>query len=170
MDPAAASADAKQASSKQFVGFQLDGQKYLFHIERIQEIITPGKATRVPDVPPYVVGVSNLRGTIIPVIDLRLLFGLEPAAPDADTRTIVVNVGTRTMGCTVDSVSQVIRLRTDQIRPSSEAVMAEGQRFVEGFAHNGDDLYIVLDAENLLDPAALANVHRMGPPAAPASL
>ena len=163
MHPAAAP-ESKHSPSAQFVGFELDGQKCLFHIERIQEIITPGRVTRLPEVPAYVVGVSNLRGTIIPIIDLRLLFGLAPRTPDADTRTIVVNVGDRIMGCTVDAVSQVIRLQPDQIRPAPEAVVSEKQRFVEGFARSGDDLFIVLDADCLLDPAGLASVSTSGVP------
>jgi hypothetical protein len=77
--------EVRQAASAQFVGFEIAGQKYLFRIERIQEIITSGSVTRVPDVPAYVVGVSNLRGTIIPVIDLRLLFGLPARESDANT-------------------------------------------------------------------------------------
>jgi len=153
-----------QLPSAQFVGFELDGQKCLFHIESIQEIVTPGRVTRLPDVPAYVVGVSNLRGTIIPIIDLRMLFGLEQRMADADTRTIVINVGSRIMGCTVDSVSQVIRLQADQIRPAPEAVVSDKQRFVEGFARSGDDLFIVLDANCLLDPAGLASVSKSGVP------
>ena len=120
--------------------------------------------TRVPDVPAYVIGVSNLRGTIIPVIDLRLLFGLDAREPNADTRTIVVNIGNRTMGCMVDAVSQVIRIPVDQIHSAPDAVAADGQRSVEGFARAGDDLFILLDVGSLLDPASLAGVHRAGVP------
>ena len=156
--------EVRQAASAQFVGFEIAGQKYLFRIERIQEIITSGSVTRVPDVPAYVVGVSNLRGTIIPVIDLRLLFGLPARESDANTRTIVVNVGSRTMGCMVDAVSQVIRIPVDQIHSAPDSVVADGQRSVEGFARAGDDLFILLDATSLLDPAGLAGVHRAGVP------
>jgi purine-binding chemotaxis protein CheW len=162
-------ADVKQAASAQFVGFEIAGQKYLFRIERIQEIITPGSVTRVPDVPAYVVGVSNLRGTIIPVIDLRLLFGLPPRTPDADTRTIVVNIGDRTMGCMVDAVSQVIRIPVEQIHSAPDTVASDGQRSVEGFARAGADLFILLDVGSLLDPAGLAGVHRAGVPGVPHS-
>jgi purine-binding chemotaxis protein CheW len=93
-----------------------------------------------------------------------MLFGLEQRMADADTRTIVINVGSRIMGCTVDSVSQVIRLQADQIRPAPEAVVSDKQRFVEGFARSGDDLFIVLDANCLLDPAGLASVSKSGVP------
>lgn len=155
--PAAVSA----AGSSQVVGFELAGQKYAFRIERIQEIITPGKLTVIPEVPAYIAGVSNLRGTIIPVVNLRLLFGLPDRAIDADTRTIVVNVGTRIMGCTVDTVSQVMRINADQIHPAPTTVAAGGPRYIEGFARVNDDLLILLDVDNLLDPTTLEEVHHV---------
>ena len=155
--PVAASA----AGSSQVVGFELAGQKYAFRIERIQEIITPGRITVIPEVPAYVAGVSNLRGTIIPVVNLRLLFGLPARDVDADTRTIVVNVGPRIMGCTVDTVSQVMRIMADQIHPAPTTVAAGGPRYIEGFARVGDDLLILLDVDNLLDPTTLDDVHHV---------
>jgi purine-binding chemotaxis protein CheW len=164
--PPARSPDAAPAA--QFVGFELAEQHYLFRIERIQEIVTPGRVTRLPEVPAYVMGVSNLRGTIIPVIDLRLLFGLPAREIDAATRTIVVVVGDRTVGCTVDAVSQVIRLPADQVHPADEAVVTEGPRYVAGFARVGEDLAIVLDVDHLLDPDVLDRVHRAGGPRLPA--
>ena len=123
----------------------------------------------MPDVPAYVVGVSNLRGTIIPVIDLRLLFGLSARKPNPATRTTVVNIGNPPMGCMVDAVSQVIRIPVDQIHAAPDTVAADGQRSVEGFARAGDDLFNLLDAGSLLDPAGLAGVHRAGVPGAPLS-
>lgn len=149
-------------NAPQFVGFEIAGQKYAFRIERIQEIVIPTGMTRIPEVPRYVDGVSNLRGTIIPIINLRVLFGLESRDIDADTRTVVVNVGSRTMGCNVDSVSRVMRVTTDQIQPAPDAVMASGRRYIDGFARVGDDLFILLDVDQLLDPANLEEVHRIG--------
>ena len=103
------------AAAPQFVGFRLADQNYIFRIERIQEIVIPASVARVPEVPPYVDGVSNLRGTIIPIINLRALFKLDRKENDAETRTIVVNVGSRTIGCTVDAVSRVMRVATEQL-------------------------------------------------------
>jgi len=68
----------------QFVGFRLDDQEYAFRIEQIQEIIIPDRVTRMPQVPDYVEGVSNLRGTIVPIINLRRLFGMQPKVHDED--------------------------------------------------------------------------------------
>lgn len=160
--PATANADA--ARGRQFVGFRLADQTYVFHIERIQEIVIPTGTARVPEVPDYVEGVANLRGTIIPIINLRQLFGLNPKPADGETRTVVVNVGSRTLGCTVDSVTRVMRIAAEQIHSTPDAVASAGQSFIEGFARIGDELYIVLNVEHLLDPAKLAVVHRVGMP------
>ncbi len=155
---------ADTSPAAQFVGFELDGQQYLFRIDRIQEIVTPGRLTRLPEVPAYVLGVTNLRGTIIPVIDLRRLFGLAPREIDADTRTIVVTVGGRIVGCTVDAVSQVIRLAADQLAAADDTALTDGPRYVAAFAHVGPGLAIVLDVDQLLDPDLLDQVHRAGGP------
>jgi len=170
MTPASARTPPAAASGptamRQFVGFQLAGQRYLFRIERILEIVIPAAITRVPDVSAYVEGVTNLRGAIIPVVNLRRLFRLEPVATDADTRMIVVDVAGRTMGCLVDSVSQIIRLDDAQVKPAPETVTAGGPRYLEGFARVGDELLVLLDTDQLLAPDLLEAVHRLGRPQA----
>ena len=151
-----------QASSatRQFVCFELAGQRYIFRIERIQEIVIPSGITRIPEVPDYVEGVSNLRGTIIPIINLRMLFGLERRDVDAETRTIVLNVGNRTMGCTVDAVARVLRVASDAIEPAPDMVAGTTCRSIEGFARVGDEILILLDVDRLLEPEHLEDVHR----------
>jgi purine-binding chemotaxis protein CheW len=149
------STPAAKQNSSQFVGFQVAGQEYAFRIEQIQEIVILDQVTRTPQVPDYVEGVSNLRGCIIPIINLRKLFGLEAKAPDSETRTIVVNVGMRTMGCTVDLVSQVMRIPEENIQPAPETVTAGGASYIAGFARHHDRLMILLDIDELLDPQKL---------------
>jgi len=144
----------------QFVGFRLDDQAYAFQIDQIQEIVILDKVTRTPQVPEYCDGVSNLRGSIIPIINLRKLFGLEPRPADSETRTIVVNVGDRTMGCTVDAVSQVVRIPKEEIQPAPETVTADGANYIAGFAKLDRDLVIVLDINELLKPDQLAHVNQ----------
>jgi purine-binding chemotaxis protein CheW len=155
---------AKKTNSSQFVGFQIAGQDYAFRIEQIQEIVILDKVTKTPQVPDYVEGVSNLRGSIIPIINLRKLFGLEPKPVDAETRTIVVNVGQRTMGCTVDMVSQVVRVPEEEIRPAPETVTAGGANYIAGFARQKDRLMILLDLDELLDPSKLDQVGQAAMP------
>ncbi len=142
-------------NTSQFVGFEIDGQQYAFRIEQIQEIVILDQVTQTPQVADHVEGVSNLRGSIIPIINLRRLLGLEPKAADSETRTIVVNVGQKLMGCTVDTVTQVIRIKDDDIQPAPETVTADGAKYISGFAKLNERLVIVLDIDELLHPAKL---------------
>lgn len=152
---------AQSRSSMQFVGFRLADQMYAFRIEGIQEIVIPDNVTRMPQVPDYVEGVSNLRGTIIPIIDLRRLFDLEGKPKDDETRTIVVNVGTRTIGCTVDAVTQVIKITPDMIQPAPDIVKSDGAAYISGFAKLDSGLVILLDINELLDPTKLESVREV---------
>jgi len=149
----------RKSNASQFVGFQLADQEYLFRIEQIQEVVILKQVTKTPQVPKYVEGVANLRGSIIPIINLRNLFGLEPKPADAETRTIVVNVGARNMGCTVDMVSQVMRIPDESIRPAPETITASGAHYVAGFARLNGRLMIVLDINELLEPDKLDHIN-----------
>jgi purine-binding chemotaxis protein CheW len=153
--PSPATPMVEKKNSSQFVGFQIAGQEYAFRIEQIQEIVILDQVTKTPQVPDYVEGVSNLRGSIIPIINLRKLFGLEPKPTDSETRTIVVNVGQRTMGCRVDMVSQVVRIPRESIQPAPETVTADGAHYISGFAKLEGRLMILLDIDELLDPKQL---------------
>lgn len=141
--------------SSQFVGFYLDDQQYAFRIEMIREIVILDQLTPTPQVADCVEGVSNLRGEIIPILSLRTLLGLATKPTDSETRTIVVNVGERTLGCTVDSVSQVIRIPDTSIQPAPETVAATAGGYIAGFAKLDDGLVILLDIDQLLEPERL---------------
>lgn len=145
-------------NAAQFVGFQLADQQYAFPIEQIQEIVNLDQITIVPQVPEYVEGVSNLRGSIIPIINLRKLFGLETKAGETQARIIVVNVGERTIGCTVDQVSQVIRIPEEEVQPAPDTVTMDGAQYITGFAKVNNSLMILLDVDLLLDVEQLERV------------
>ena len=159
--PNASVTEADKRESSQFVGFQIADQEYAFRIEQFQEIVILDRVTKVPQVLDCCEGVSNLRGSIIPIINLRSLFGLEPRPVDAETRTIVVNVGERTMGCTVDRVSQVIRILTDNIQPAPEALISDGADYLVGFAKLEGRFVMLLDIDRLLDPHQLDRVRKL---------
>lgn len=152
---------ASTKSSMQFVGFCLADQEYAFRIEQIQEIVIPDRVARMPQVPDYIEGVSNLRGAIIPIINLRRLFDLNAKDKDEETRTVVANVGSKVIGCTVDSVTQVIRISPDQIQPAPEVVKLEGAAYISGFAKIGSRLIVLLDIDELLDPSKMEQVRRI---------
>ena len=154
----------------QFVAFRIEEQTYAFRIEQIQEIVILSQITRTPQVPEYVEGVANLRGSIIPIVNLRKLFGLEPKAIDADTRTIVVNVGNRVIGCTVDTVTQVVRIAKDDVHAAPDTVTGNGASYIAGFARVQDQLIVLLEVDELLDPQKLEQVSQISIPRFPKNL
>lgn len=154
-------AKSKTKASLQYVGFCLADQEYAFRIGQIQEIVIPDRVTQMPQVPDYVEGISNLRGTIIPIINLRLLFGMARKEADDETRTIVVNVGERVVGCTVDSVRQVMRINPEQIQPAPDIIRSEEASYIGGFAKLEDRLVILLEINELLDPSKMEQVRQV---------
>lgn len=142
---------AAKGPQQQFVGFKLDGTEYAISIMRIREIILMRPITRLPQVPSYIEGLVNLRGTVIPVVSLRKRFGLPSREFDEETRTIVVTIGEKTVGCVVDEVTKVLRLDADQLRPPPISLSAEARKHIAGLARQDDQLLILLDLDALLD-------------------
>ena len=141
-----------ETTVRQLVGFRLDDEDYAIAITRIREIILMKPITRLPQAPGSIEGLINLRGTVIPVINLRKRFGL-PARPfDDETRTIVVTVRDKTVGCIVDEVTQVMRIAGDQVHPVPVSMSAVAKRFVAGLARLEDRLLIILDTDTLFGP------------------
>lgn len=133
----------------QFVGFRLGDEDYAIAITKIQEIILMKPITRLPQAPDFIEGLINLRGAVIPVVSLRKRFAM-PARPiDDETRTIVVNVQDKTVGCVVDAVTRVMRINRDQIQPSPLGSAGGSCRYVSGLARLDERLLIMLDVEKL---------------------
>lgn len=143
----------------QLVGFRLGDEDYAIAITKIQEIILMKPITRIPEVPHFIEGLINLRGAVIPIINLRKRFGMPPREQDDETRTIVVNLNEKTIGCVVDAVTRVMRLTVDQIQPAPTTMMSISQRYISGLAKLEDRLLIVLDVEKLFDPSDLTVSH-----------
>jgi purine-binding chemotaxis protein CheW len=144
-----------EGTNLQLVGFRLDDEEYAIPITKIREIILMKPITRLPQVPPFIEGVINLRGAVIPIVNLRKRFGMPPRELGDETRTIVVTVRDQTVGCVVDAVTQVMRIAGDQIQPPPPSVLAIAHRFIAGLAKIDDRLIIVLEIEQLFDPADL---------------
>ncbi len=142
----------------QLVGFRLDNEDYAIAITKIQEIILMKPITRIPQVPDFIEGLINLRGSVIPIVNLRKRFGLPAREVDDETRTIVVNVHDKTVGCIVDAVTQVMRINRDQIQPPPLSVLAVAQQYIAGLARLEDRLLIILDIDRLFDEQGLAAV------------
>ena len=152
--------ETTSAVAGEYLSFTLGNEQYGVDILKVQEIRGYDQVTRVPDAPEYIKGVINLRGTIVPVIDLRLKLRLDQARYDAFTVMIVLNVEQRVVGIVVDSVSDVIELGAEQIRPTPEFGAAVDTRFINGIGTQDDRMTILLDIETLLDTAELVDTRR----------
>jgi purine-binding chemotaxis protein CheW len=148
-------------STHQYLSFFLGGEEYATDILRVQEIKGWDTVTRVPYSPDYILGVINLRGAIVPVIDLRVRFSLENAAFDSATVIIVVHVagtrGERVVGIVVDAVSDVYSVAEDSIQPPPDVMGSVDHLFVTGLARLEDKLVIILDIERLVTSSILGD-------------
>ena len=144
-------------SADEYLTFALGEEEYGVEILKVQEIRGYDAVTRVPDAPEYIKGVINLRGTIVPVIDLRLKLRLREARYDSLTVMIVLNVEDRVVGIVVDGVSDVVPLSQEQIRPTPEFGAAVDTRFISAIGTLDERMLILLDIETLLDSADLGN-------------
>ncbi len=142
-------AGARRAGSMQLVSFKLSDETYGIEITKIREIILVGAITRVPETPHYIKGLINLRSSVIPVIDLRARFGLPESELTQDSRIMVLNVGRRTIGIVVDSVSEVLRVSEDQISPAPPTVASLGNEYMTGLVRLDEQLLILLDVDKL---------------------
>ena len=151
----------EESASRQYLSFFLGGQEYATDILRVQEIKGWDTVTRVPYSPNYILGVINLRGAIVPVVDLRVRLALESAPFDSATVVIVVRVagarGERIVGLVVDAVSDVYSFSDENIQPPPEAVGSLDQMFVLGLAKHEDRLVIILDIERLVISSVLGD-------------
>ncbi len=133
----------------QLVSFRLAGEEFCLEILRMREIIRARELTRVPNSPPYVEGVLNLRGRIIPVVNLRLRVGLRREEVSAATRIIVVEVNNNLLGFVVDSVSEVLRIPASKVEPPPRITKVE-REYIAGVAQLEDRLLLLLDLDYLL--------------------
>lgn len=146
-----ASAEKKAGSSLlQFVGFSLAEVDYAFEIRRIQEIILMPPVTRIPQMPPWIDGLINLRGSVIPVVNLRKRFDIEDRPIDDDTRIIVLNFAGKTVGVVVDSVSRVIKLTHEEIQAPPVTISSVERSSIQGVARVGERLVVILEVDRLL--------------------
>lgn len=149
--PAAHESTAPDASLSQLVSFRLGNEEYAVDIMRVQEIVLMGRITRMPNVPEYLRGLINLRGHVIPIVDLCVRFGLHQTEQTEDSRVIILNVNQKTLGIIVDSVDEVLRIHADQVDSSSLGVAGTGHEYVKGLVKFEKKLLLLLNVEHLLD-------------------
>ena len=143
-------ARAAASTAGEFLTFRLGPEEYGIDILKVQEIRSYEQPTRIANSPPVVKGVVNLRGVIVPIIDLRVKLGCETVDYNSFTVVIVLNVRGRVVGAVVDSVSDVLELAQDSIKPSPEMAAAVDTSFITGISNVNERMLILMDIEALM--------------------
>jgi purine-binding chemotaxis protein CheW len=140
-------------STSEYLTFRLGAEEYGIDILRVQEIRSYEEPTRIANSPHFIKGVVNLRGVIVPVVDLRIKLGCESVEYNSFTVVIVLNVKGRVVGAVVDSVSDVLELSKDQINQAPEMSTTVDTTFITGIASVGERMLILMDIESLMSSA-----------------
>lgn len=144
--------------AEQIVSFRLADEEYGVEIMKAQEIIMIPQITRMPEVPDYICGLINLRGSVIPIIDIRKRFGLPAKENDEQARIIVVNVRNKTIGMVVDAVTEVLRISNSQIEPPPSGGAGIDHEYIRGIVKRDDKLIILLRIDEVLTAGALTTL------------
>lgn len=148
---------AAAEADREFLTFRLGAEEYGVDILKVQEIRSYDTVTKLPAAPAYIKGVINLRGTIVPVVDMRLRFAMDEARYDQFTVMIILSVNGRVVGLVVDGVSDVITLEAEQIRPAPDVAAGSlDTRFITGLGAVEERLLILVDIEGLVGKDGLA--------------
>ena len=137
----------------QVVSFKLGSEEYGVDIAQVQEINRMVAVTHVPRAPQFMEGVINLRGQLIPIIDLRARFGMPRTEHTKNTRIVVTEIGTKRVGMVVDSVSEVLRLPVEHIEPAPEMITGVDTEYIRGVGKIEDRLIILLDLAKIISGA-----------------
>jgi len=151
--------------TSEYLTFRLDTEEYGIDILKVQEIRGYDTVTRIAGAPPFIKGVINLRGVIVPIVDLRMIFNLGEAKCDAFTVAIILNLGGRVVGAVVDSVSDVLELDAAQIKEAPEFRSTIDANYVTGLGAVGTGeearLLILIDIERLMSSSDIALIGRV---------
>ena len=145
---------------REFLAFKLGAEEYGIDILRVQEIRSYEAPTRIANAPEFVKGVVNLRGVIVPIIDMRLKFHLEQASYDDFTVVIVLNIGSRVVGIVVDAVSDVITLTPAQLRPVPQFNSSIASDHILAIGAVEERMLILIDIEKLMTSAEMGLVEQ----------
>lgn len=140
----------QESFEQEFLTFTLGAEEYAIDILKVQEIRGYDAVTTIANAPAFIKGVINLRGTIVPIVDLRIKFNLGKVEYTPFTVVIILNVGTRVVGIVVDSVSDVIALGSQQVRPAPEFASGVDTDYIVGLATAGERMLIVINIEKLM--------------------
>ncbi|GEA05552.1 chemotaxis protein CheW [Alteromonas sp. KUL42] len=148
--------DSSSQTEQEFLSFVLGEEQYALDIMAVKEIRGYEPVTKIANAPPFIKGVLNLRGDIVPIVDLRIKFNVGEASYDEFTIVIMLNVCNRIVGIVVDAVSDVIKLSSDDIKPPPEFGVAFDTKFLHGLAEVQDSMVIIVNIESLISSDSLA--------------
>ena len=151
-----AAANANGAAASEFLTFRLGGEEYGIDILKVQEIRGYEAPTTIANAPDFIKGVINLRGTIVPIVDLRIKFRLGEARYDSFTVVIILNVAGRVVGIVVDSVSDVMTLASSQVREAPEFSGSLDTGYITGLGTVDERMLILVDIEKLMSSSEMA--------------
>lgn len=143
---------------RQLISFTVGAEEYGLELLRVKEVIRMRQITWLPNAPACVKGIINLRGDVIPIVDLRERFGLQAQEQTAMTRVIVVEVEGRPVGIVVDSASQVVRIPADQFDPPPPVMGVRAQDFITAVGKTGDTLVIMIDVDRILSTQEMGQI------------
>ncbi len=144
--------------AQEYLTFTLGPEEYAIDILKVQEIRGYEPPTTIANAPAFIKGVINLRGIIVPIVDLRIKFGVGKIEYTPFTVVIILSIGGRVVGIVVDGVSDVTSLRAEQIRPAPEFASSVDTRYINGLGTLGERMLIVVDIERLMLSAEMALV------------
>lgn len=147
---------AGEPSGQEFLVFTLGDEEYGIDILKVQEIRGYDQVTRIANTPAFIKGVTNLRGVIVPIVDLRVKFDQEYVEYDDNTVVIVLSLSHRVVGIVVDGVSDVFSLTTNQIRPAPEFAVTLSTEYLTGLGAIGERMLILVHIEKLLNSEEMA--------------
>ncbi|VYU76634.1 chemotaxis protein CheW [Metakosakonia massiliensis] len=147
---------AGEPSGQEFLVFTLGDEEYGIDILKVQEIRGYDQVTRIANTPDFIKGVTNLRGVIVPIVDLRVKFSQTEVEYNDNTVVIVLNLGQRVVGIVVDGVSDVLSLAADQIRPAPEFAVTLSTEYLTGLGALGERMLILVNIEKLLNSEEMA--------------
>jgi purine-binding chemotaxis protein CheW len=150
----------------QYLTFRLDEEVFALDISKVREVLDFTKITKVPQTPDFMLGVINLRGSVMPVVDMRLKFGLSKTEPTVNTCIIIVEIeldGEITMlGALVDSVQEVMELDPDQIEPPPRIGTRLNTKFIKGMGKHGEGFLIIIEIDKVFSVDELAMAQEIG--------
>ncbi|MDF1763763.1 MAG: chemotaxis protein CheW [Oleibacter sp.] len=134
----------------QWVTFRLENESYGINVMQVQEVLRYSEIAPVPGAPSYVLGIINLRGNVVTVIDTRLRFGLSSAETTEQTRIVIIESENQVVGILVDAVAEVVYLRQSETELTPNVGNEESAKFIQGVCHKNDELLILVDLEKMM--------------------